>query len=280
MYLTMLGTGNGFIPGQMDSNALLEENGCKTLIDCGTTAWQSLEVLGVPREDIDAIFVTHIHFDHAGGLESIALYSKYVSHKKVKLIVPSPIRRILWDSYLSGGLTNPDCSCLEDYFDVVSPVKGEIFDLCGGIEARWFPTRHIDGKFSCGLLFGGRVAYTSDMVQDLPLVTTLVEQGAEIIFHDCQMRDASVHCSYEAVLTYPQKILDRLCLIHHGQLVPPGGVPRFAVQHRRMDLSKWPFCETGAEEDPLVQKTIAHIQRLQSDEPTGHDWLHTQRVYR
>ena len=30
MYLTMLGTGNGFIPGQMDSNALLEENGCKT----------------------------------------------------------------------------------------------------------------------------------------------------------------------------------------------------------------------------------------------------------
>lgn len=77
MYLTMLGTGNGFIPGQMDSNALLEENGCKTLIDCGTTAWQSLEVLGVPREDIDAIFVTHIHFDHAGGLESIALYSKY-----------------------------------------------------------------------------------------------------------------------------------------------------------------------------------------------------------
>ena len=55
MYLTMLGTGNGFIPGQMDSNALLEENGCKTLIDCGTTAWQSLEVLGVPREDIDAI---------------------------------------------------------------------------------------------------------------------------------------------------------------------------------------------------------------------------------
>lgn len=39
MYLTMLGTGNGFIPGQMDSNALLEENGCKTLIDCGTTAW-------------------------------------------------------------------------------------------------------------------------------------------------------------------------------------------------------------------------------------------------
>ena len=77
--------------------------------------------------------------------------------------------------------------------------------------------------------------------------------------------------------TYPQKILDRLCLIHHGQLVafgccwsaPPEG-----------DFSQVAFFGGGAEEDPLVQKTIAHIQRLQSDEPTGHDWLHTQRVYR
>ena len=114
MYLTMLGTGNGFVPGLMDSNALLEENGCRTLIDCGTTAWESLEILGISREAINTIFITHIHFDHAGGLESIALYSKYVSHKKVKLIVPAPIRAALWDSYLTGGLTNPDCNCLED----------------------------------------------------------------------------------------------------------------------------------------------------------------------
>lgn len=280
MYLTMLGTGNGFVPGLMDSNALLEENGCRTLIDCGTTAWESLEILGISREAIDTIFITHIHFDHAGGLESIALYSKYVSHKKVKLIVPAPIRAALWDSYLTGGLTNPDCNCLEDYFDVVSPAEGEGFDLCGGVEAKWFSTRHIDGKFSCGLFFGGRIAYTSDMIQDLPLMTSLVEQGAEIIFHDCQMKDAFVHCSYEKILAYPQEILDKLCLIHHGQLTPPGGVPRFAVQHRRMDLSQWPACEMGTEEDPLVQKTIAHMQQLQSDEHTGHDSLHTQRVYR
>lgn len=76
MYLTMLGTGNGFIPGQMDSNALLEENGCKTLIDCGTTAWQSLEVLGVPREDIDA-FVTHIHLITLGWCPLLCTVNMY-----------------------------------------------------------------------------------------------------------------------------------------------------------------------------------------------------------
>ena len=79
MFLTMLGTGNGFTPGLMDSNALLESGQGRTLIDCGTTAWESLGMLGMKRESVDTIFLTHIHFDHAGGLESIALYSKYVS---------------------------------------------------------------------------------------------------------------------------------------------------------------------------------------------------------
>ena len=93
MFLTMLGTGNGFTPGLLDSNALLESGNSRTLIDCGTTAWDSLGMLGLKRESIDTIFLTHIHFDHAGGLESIALYSKYVSHRRVRLIVPAPIRQ-------------------------------------------------------------------------------------------------------------------------------------------------------------------------------------------
>ena len=103
--------------------------------DCGTTAWESLERLGLSRESIDTIFITHIHFDHAGGLESIALYSKYESHKRVKLIVPKPVRQLLWDGYLSGGLTSPDGHCLEDYFDVTAPEEGEVFQLCGGVNA-------------------------------------------------------------------------------------------------------------------------------------------------
>lgn len=279
MYLTMLGTGNGFTPGVLDSNALLEERGSRTLIDCGITAWESLASLGIPRDSIDTVFITHIHFDHAGGLESMALYSKFVSHKRVKLIVPAPIRQVLWDQYLRGGLYSPDCHSLEDYFDVLSPEENEPFDLCGGITAEWFFTRHIDGKFSCGLFFGGQYAYTSDMVQDLPLMHSLVERGARLIFHDCQMGNASVHCSYSDILTYPPEILDKLCLIHHDQLTPPSGGPAFAVQHRRIDLSMCPDCQEHTEEDPLVLRTIRHMKELQKDETTGHDWFHTQRVY-
>ena len=282
MYLTMLGTGNGFVPGLFDSNALLEEGEFRALIDCGTTAWESLENLGIQRDSIHTIFITHIHFDHAGGLESIALYSKYVSQKRVKLIVPAPIRCSLWENYLSAGLTNPDCCCLEDYFDVVSPKEGESFELCGNVTAEWFSTQHIKGKFSCGLFIDGRIVYTSDMLKDEQLMQTMVDRGAEIIFHDCQIGQASVHCSYHDILTYPQNILNRLCLIHHGQMVPPSNnCPLFAVQHRRMDLSEGcHLLQKDGESDPLVLRTISHMKELQKSENTGHDWFHTQRVYR
>ena len=282
MFLTMLGTGNGFTPGLMDSNALLESGQGRTLIDCGTTAWESLGMLGMKRESVDTIFLTHIHFDHAGGLESIALYSKYVSRRRVRLIVPAPLRRPLWEEYLAGALRNPagGCTGLEDYFDVAAPEEGERFCLCGDIGAEWFPTRHIPGKFSCGLLIEGGVAYTSDMLFDLPLLESLVEKGAKVIFHDCQMGDASNHCRYQELLQYPKEIRDRLILIHHGQLTPPAGELRFAVQHQRLDLSA-PDClrRTEAERDPLVEQTMAYMRQLQGDEHTGHDWFHTQRVY-
>lgn len=282
MFLTMLGTGNGFTPGLLDSNALLESGNSRTLIDCGTTAWDSLGMLGLKRESIDTIFLTHIHFDHAGGLESIALYSKYVSHRRVRLIVPAPIRQELWDRCLSGGLDNPagGCSSLEDYFDVAAPAEGERFTLCGDVQAEWFPTRHIPGKFSCGLLMDEGVAYTSDMVCDLPLVESLAARGAETIFHDCQMGDANNHCKYQEILRFPQEIRDRLILIHHDQLTSPSGDGlRFAVQHQRMDLSgRTAHREEGAS-DPLVERTMDHMRQLQGDEHTGHDWFHTQRVY-
>ena len=46
VFITMLGVGNGFSRGVHNNNALVECNGEKTMIDCGITAWESLEQLG------------------------------------------------------------------------------------------------------------------------------------------------------------------------------------------------------------------------------------------
>lgn len=285
MYITMLGVGNGFTPGVYNNNALLECGQERALIDCGVTAWDSLGMLGLGQTDIHRVFITHVHFDHAGGLEALALYSKYITGQRIQLILPRPIRALIWEQYLCGALDNPfgGCHSLEDYFDIVSPEEGESFTICGDVQARWFRTRHIEGKFSCGLFIAGQLVYTSDMVADAPLLDSLCANGAQAIFHDCQLEHASVHASLEDILAYPSHIKDKLYLMHHGLLVPPKSPLKFLVQQQRMAFDFMDGTDaqirTSGETDALVEKTVAFIREKQLRETTGHDWFHTQRVY-
>jgi S-adenosylhomocysteine hydrolase len=171
------------------------------LIDCGTAAWLGLEQLGRKREDIGSIFLTHLHFEHSGGVESAALYGKYVAGRKHYLIVPGPIAHLLWDGVLRGTIENKGegLTSLADYFELETPEEGETFTLCGGVKAKWFTTNHVTGKFSCGLLIDERIVYTSDMRNDLPLLQKLVAEGAQAILHDCQLSNAQVHADFEAM---------------------------------------------------------------------------------
>ena len=242
MKITMLGVGNGFSAGVYDNNALLEDGEQCALIDCGTTAWMSLELLGRKREEIDTIFLTHLHFDHSGGVESAALYGKYVAGRKYRLIVPKPIADLFWEGVLRGTIENKGegLTALADYFEVETPEEGESFTLCSSVTAKWFSTNHVTGKFSCGLFLDKRIVYTSDMRNDLPLLLDLEAQGAEVFFHDCQLKNAEVHADFETMMGYPEHIQEKMLLMHHGLLdesqAPESGKMRFIFQHRPLEI--------------------------------------------
>lgn len=239
MKITMLGVGNGFSSGVYDNNAFLEHNGIHALIDCGTTAWTSMDLLGKSRAVVDEIFLTHLHFDHSGGVEAAALYSRYVTGKRIRMVVPAPIADRLWEHVLKGTIenTSENLTCLSDYFDVAAPEEEEEFMFCG-MRAFWVRTRHIKGKFSCGLMIGGSLFYTSDMVCDLPLVERMITRGANTIFHDCQLKNAQVHGDFKSICTYPEEVKQRIFLMHHGLAeaaeTPDPGSMKFLYQHKEM----------------------------------------------
>lgn len=72
MILRTLGTGNAFAKKNWQSNFLITNNGKHLLIDCGTYCWLAAEEVGITTADIDAVFISHIHADHVGGLEELA----------------------------------------------------------------------------------------------------------------------------------------------------------------------------------------------------------------
>lgn len=62
----------GYFRPLCDAAHLIVRNGRAALVDCGTTRSvprivDSLSALGVDPEDVELLFLTHVHLDHAGG---------------------------------------------------------------------------------------------------------------------------------------------------------------------------------------------------------------------
>lgn len=57
---------------RLRTSALLEANGTSVLIDCGPDFHTQMLRLGSP--DIDALIVTHSHYDHVGGIDDLRPY--------------------------------------------------------------------------------------------------------------------------------------------------------------------------------------------------------------
>ena len=72
MNIIFAGTGSAFNLDSYQTNTIIQRNGKNLLIDAGSFAPLALRDIGMNYKNIDAIYVTHLHNDHVGGLEYLA----------------------------------------------------------------------------------------------------------------------------------------------------------------------------------------------------------------
>lgn len=225
--IKFVGTGNSFSKKYGNTSAVVsvENNGVtkKILIDCGRTVPDGLHEQGIGWEELDAIFITHLHGDHVNGLEEAGFYGRYVSKRKPHLVFPhKQMKDFLWNNVLKGTMIHGDLARsmnLEDYFtyEIVND-RMQFFDF-NDVMVSVFTTEHVPKKKSYGLIFGTSdyVIYTSDSLFQHDLVDMAFADGCQAIFHDCGIvhYEGQVHASLEDLMTIDKIHRNKVFLMHY-----------------------------------------------------------------
>lgn len=227
-----LGTGSAFTLKNYHTNAIIEINNKKLLIDAGSDIRFALRDANLSYKDIDAIFITHIHSDHVGGMEYLGFARLFDSStKRPKLYCESGLSDDLWQ------MLKPSMSCLEaskytgnkhasldTYFDVERIHKSSYF-LFEGVKFELVQTVHVISRYSILNSFGliwnhpgyGRVFYTSD-TQCCPEQLKAIYDESDIIFQDCETSPfrSGVHANIEDLEKYHEEIKIKMHLMHYN----------------------------------------------------------------
>jgi ribonuclease BN (tRNA processing enzyme) len=231
--MTFLGSGSAFTvgPENYQSNVLLKIGNDSLLIDAGADLRHSLHEKNLNYLDIKSVYISHLHGDHTGGLEWLALTSYFDPSYtgKPNLLSSEKIIGDLWNKSLSGGLstllhTPPS---IESFFNVISIKEHEGF-IWHSIDFKLIQTIHYYSDYilmpSYGLIFTynkTRILFTSDTQSSVNLLPLYEE--ADIIFHDCETAKArsTVHAHYSELILLPEHIKKKMWLYHYN----PGTLP-------------------------------------------------------
>jgi ribonuclease BN (tRNA processing enzyme) len=164
--ITFAGSGDAFGSGGRFQACLhlARETGPPVLLDCGATSLVALKRLGLDPLDIAAVFVSHLHGDHFGGLPFLILDAQFRRRTEPLVLAGPPglgdrLARAMEVLY-------PGSSTVRRRFEVqvVELVPGEPAEVAG-IGVRAWEVDHASGAPPLALRLtvdGVQIAYTGD----------------------------------------------------------------------------------------------------------------------
>ena len=111
------------------------------LIDCGASSLPALKRLGIARDDIDLILITHFHGDHFAGLPFLLLDAQFTRRSRPLVIAgPQGIETKL--AALRESLFEHSSKTPQRFDLSVIPLEPEQSRTFGGVEVTPYPVIH------------------------------------------------------------------------------------------------------------------------------------------
>jgi ribonuclease BN (tRNA processing enzyme) len=213
--LLFLGVGSAHAVELGSSCVVLERDGEPLLmVDCGPEALTAY--LATFHAVPPALFITHAHMDHVGGLERLfyKVYFDAARRGRVRLFVPAAIVPILqerlanYPEVLAEGGAN-----FWDGFQLIPVARGFWH---AGLHFDVFPVRHHAPQTAFGLGLRGSFVYTGD-TRPIPEVLTHYGTGHETIAHDCALHGNPSHTGLDDLeREYNAELKSRMILYHYA----------------------------------------------------------------
>ncbi len=242
MKLTIAGCGDAFgSGGRLNTCFHVAAGETSFLIDCGATSMVALRRAGIDPNQIDAIYISHLHGDHFAGLPFFLIDALYVSRRKQPLKLVGP-----------AALEARFHILAEAMFPLITEVRREFalefIALEAGVETQLdrvavmpFTMRHFSGAPSFALRFmleDKVLAFTGDTGWTDEVITA--GRGADLYIMECFTYDLTLdmHLNYMMIASHYGNIDAKRILLSHM-----GSTMLDAVGH--VDQSRFTLAEDG-----------------------------------
>lgn len=223
MHLQFIGSGDAFgSGGRFNTCFHVVGERANFLIDCGASSLIALKTQKISANDIQAIFVTHFHADHFGGIPFLMLDAQFFSKRNRPLTIAGPqglaeyYERVMETAFPGSSKTKPrfDLSLLE--------LKAREQTTVAGITAEPFQAHHgnpggpffayrfeVEGR---SIAYTGDTEWTDELIDAGAGVDLLV---AEAYFYEKKVR---LHLDVASLLDrLPEMRPKRLVLTHMSE---------------------------------------------------------------
>jgi ribonuclease BN (tRNA processing enzyme) len=216
--------------GNFQTNMLLNSrSGKRLLIDCGCDVRHALHELGYTHSDLDAVYISHLHSDHVGGLEWLGFSKLFIEKTRIPLYISPDQREILWNNVLSGGMSTLEeqNSSLDTFFEVMP---------FSSLEFKWeninFTLVKVVHNYSnCELLpsyglfinNGSHKVFISTDTRFTPELLAPFYEQADLIFQDCEISTfhSNQHAHYNQLKTLNPNIKKKMWLYDYNDTTLP-----------------------------------------------------------
>jgi len=184
MRLTFLGTGSAMPTGhRAQSGYLLEADGNRLLVDCGSGVLDALARTDAGYEGVDAVLLTHHHLDHVSDLD-VLMKARWLAGETELTIAGPP----------GTGALVRDLLSVHEYMEgrldlTLRDIESAAFSIAG-FDGERMETRHSMQCFAYRLTSqsGGPTTAFSGDSEAFPELVEFAD-GAAVFVHDCSFPD-------------------------------------------------------------------------------------------